>query len=105
MEAGGARRAELVEKAVMRAQDDGTARQSAAGRDGDAEAAFLTGLFSEIEPIIGVPFSQIAPHLSLSPEIEQAILGGGHKSLLGNVLTVTRAYEAGEWTESGGVCS
>jgi c-di-GMP-related signal transduction protein len=60
----------------------------------------LTGLFSQIEPIIGVPFAQIAPHLSLSPEIEQAIVGDGHKSLLGNVLTVTRAYEAGEWTES-----
>ena len=99
MEAGGARRAELVEKAVMRARMM-ELLANAAGRGGDAEAAFLTGLFSQIEPIIGVPFSQIAPHLSLSSEIEQAILGGGHTTLLGNVLTVTRAYEAGEWTES-----
>ena len=99
MEAGGARRAELVEKAAMRARMM-ELLANAAGHDGDAEAAFLTGLFSQIEPIIGVPFSQLAPHLSLSPEIEHTILGDGHESVLRNVLSVTRAYEAGEWTET-----
>lgn len=99
MEAGGARRAELVQKAVMRARMM-ELLANAAGHARAAEAAFVTGLFSQIEPIIGVPFSQIAPHLSLSTEIEQIIQGDGHATALRSLLTLTKAYEAGEWTAS-----
>ena len=99
VEVGSTRMGELVQKTVMRARMMELLAE-AGGRPQQAEPAFLTGLFSQIESIVGVPFAQLAPYLALTREIEQTISGEEHSTFLAKVLDLTRAYETGQWTKS-----
>jgi EAL and modified HD-GYP domain-containing signal transduction protein len=91
---------QLMQDAVTRARTMELVCVATNRTDKQREAAFLTGLFSNIEAAIGVPFEVIALQLGLSPEIEQAITGATDSSFLGRLLLFTKSYERGDWTAS-----
>lgn len=89
---------ELVRRCVVRARMMELLAAGAAGDDGQKQAAFLIGLFSSIDLIIGAPFEELAPHLGLSAEIESVIQNQGGNGLLGELLKLVKAYEKGDWS-------
>jgi EAL and modified HD-GYP domain-containing signal transduction protein len=98
LDVGGPRIGELIRRCVIRARMMELLAAGAVGHDGQKQAAFLTGLFSSIDLIIGAPFEELAPHLGLSAEIESVIENQGGNGLLGKLLKLVKAYEKGEWT-------
>lgn len=59
------------------------------------DAAYTTGLFSELDAILGRPIEEILESLPLSAEIRDAILS--QEGMLGRILTNTIAYETADW--------
>ncbi|WP_448213419.1 EAL and HDOD domain-containing protein [Colwellia sp. MEBiC06753] len=55
--------------------------------------AFITGLLSAIEVLLGQPISEIVKHLPLASQIELALLG--KDGLLGELLSLARGYILG----------
>jgi EAL and modified HD-GYP domain-containing signal transduction protein len=98
LDVAGTQIGELVRRCVIRARMMELLAASAAGEDGQKQSAFLTGLFSSIDLIIGAPFEELAPHLGLSGEIESAIRDQGGNGLLGELLKLVKAYEKGDWS-------
>jgi c-di-GMP phosphodiesterase len=58
-------------------------------------SGFLVGLFSALDLLLKRPLSEIVPELSLSDEINQALLE--HQGIAGQALRCARLVEAGEW--------
>jgi len=67
----------------------------AAGREESASRAFLVGMFSLIDAIIGRPISDLMDSLSIGPDERAALLGQGGP--LKTILDCVIAYERGEW--------
>jgi c-di-GMP-related signal transduction protein len=65
-----------------------------AGRELDA---FLVGLFSSLDAMVGRPLPELLAEISVSPEIDAALLGGD--SPLGKLRLLVMAYERGAWNE------
>lgn len=56
-----------------------------------AESAFVVGLLSSLDDVLGVPMDELLTRLPLSDEIEHALLQ--HAGPLGGVLRAVQAYE------------
>lgn len=77
-----------------------------AGALGDAAVqngnAFLLGIFSLLDVILGQPMKVLLEELHLETDIEAALLGKGNK--LFALLQVVRAYEQGDWQAVNAWC-
>jgi EAL and modified HD-GYP domain-containing signal transduction protein len=58
-----------------------------------AESAFVVGLLSSLDDVIGVPLSEIVSRLPLAADISTALESGGGP--LGDLLALVRAHESG----------
>ena len=85
-----ASRARFMELAIARLPD--------AGRD-EADAAFLTGVFSFVDAVFGGPLENALNVLTLSKPIQAAILH--REGVLGLLLSVADALERGDWDQVG----
>ena len=74
------------------------ARLPDAGRD-EADAAFLTGVFSFVDAVFGGPLENALNVLTLSKPIQAAILH--REGVLGLLLSVADALERGDWDQVG----
>jgi c-di-GMP-related signal transduction protein len=88
-----ATRARFMELAVLRLPE--------AGRD-EADAAFLTGVFSFVDAVFGGSLENTLNVLILSKPIQTAILH--REGVLGLLLSVVDALERAAWTEIEAVC-
>jgi EAL and modified HD-GYP domain-containing signal transduction protein len=61
----------------------------------DAGPFFITGLFSLLNALLGVPTRKVVDELPLTPAVTQALVAG--EGPLGAALQCTRAYERGVW--------
>jgi EAL and modified HD-GYP domain-containing signal transduction protein len=61
----------------------------------DAGPFFITGLFSLLNALLGIPTRKVVEELPLSPAIARALVAG--EGELGSALQCTRAYERGVW--------
>ena len=84
--------AELVAQAVIRAK---FCELIAALTPVVTDQAFLTGLFSLMDAIMGRPLAEILHDLPLAEDIKHALLGGGGP--LGTIHELSRAQERGDW--------
>jgi EAL and modified HD-GYP domain-containing signal transduction protein len=65
----------------------------------DAADAFLTGMFSLLDAIVGRPLPEMLSGLSLNSLVTDALLG--ERSPLGLVYDLAVAYERADWTRMG----
>ena len=61
----------------------------------DAGPFFITGLFSLLNALLGLPTRKVVEELPLTPAVAQALVAG--EGPLGAALQCTRAYERGVW--------
>ena len=61
----------------------------------DAGPFFITGLFSLLNALLGVPTRKVVEELPLAPAVARALVAGDGP--LGAALQCTRAYERGVW--------
>ncbi|HEV3425892.1 MAG TPA: EAL domain-containing protein [Paraburkholderia sp.] len=88
-----ATRARFMELAVLRLPE--------AGRD-EADAAFLTGVFSFVDAVFGGSLENTLDVLTLSKPIQDAILH--REGVLGLLLSAVEALERGAWAEIEAAC-
>jgi c-di-GMP-related signal transduction protein len=62
-------------------------------------SAFLMGLFSHLDALLEQPIEELLAHLSLPADVRDALLTG-HGDL-GNLFRLMKAYERGDWLETG----
>ncbi len=62
----------------------------------DAGPFFMTGLFSLLNALVGIPTEKIVEELPLAPAIGRALVAG--EGDLGAALQCTRAYERASWS-------
>ena len=62
----------------------------------DAGPFFMTGLFSLLNALVGIPTERIVQELPLAPAISRALVAG--EGDLGAALQCTRAYERAAWS-------
>lgn len=60
-----------------------------------SSSAFVTGLFSALDALTDQPLEDVLPSLPLADDINRALLG--HEGMLGQLLALVLAYEAGDW--------
>jgi c-di-GMP-related signal transduction protein len=72
-----------------------------AGRD-EADAAFLTGVFSFVDAVFGGSLENTLNILTLSKPIQAAILR--REGVLGQLLSAVDALERGAWAEIEAAC-
>jgi c-di-GMP-related signal transduction protein len=89
-----ATRARFMELAIERMPD--------AGRD-EADAAFLTGVFSFVDAVFGGSLESTLNVLMLSRPIQAAILH--REGTLGLLLSAVEALERGEWEQIEALCA
>ncbi|MFL9907213.1 EAL and HDOD domain-containing protein [Paraburkholderia sp. RL17-337-BIB-A] len=89
-----ATRARFMELAIERLPE--------AGRD-EADAAFLTGVFSFVDAVFGGSLESTLNVLTLSRPIQAGILH--RQGVLGLLLTVVEALERGAWDEIDSLCA
>jgi c-di-GMP-related signal transduction protein len=93
---------ELVTSCLVRAHF-AEALCRATGR-GDLELdAFLVGMLSAIDALVGRPSKEILDEISVSPEVSAAVLGS--ETPLGKLRALVMAYEAGNWAETTAMAS
>jgi c-di-GMP-related signal transduction protein len=94
----------LLQLAATRARfmELAIARLPEAGRD-EADAAFLTGVFSFVDAVFGGSLESTLNVLTLSRPIQAAILH--REGVLGALLSAVEALEWGAWDELGAVCA
>jgi c-di-GMP-related signal transduction protein len=68
-----------------------------AGLGGRELDAFLVGLFSSLDAMVGRPLPELLAEISVSPEIDAALLRGDGR--LGTLRLLVLAYERGAWSE------
>jgi c-di-GMP-related signal transduction protein len=73
-----------------------------AGRD-EADAAFLTGVFSFVDAVFGGSLESTLNVLTLSRPIQAAILQ--REGALGLLLDTVEALESGSWDELAALCA
>ena len=66
------------------------------GGAADAGPFFMTGLFSLLNALVGMPTEKIVEELPLAPAIRSALISG--EGAMGAALQCTRAYERGAWS-------
>ncbi|MBX6364808.1 MAG: HDOD domain-containing protein [Gemmatimonadetes bacterium] len=90
---------ELLREVLIRARFC----ESAAERAGllDSGEAFLVGLFSKLEPLVGVPLSELLERVRLAEPVERALTE--RAGFLAWVLDLAEAHEAADWARVGEV--
>ncbi|HET9982352.1 MAG TPA: EAL domain-containing protein [Longimicrobiales bacterium] len=90
---------ELLREVLIRARFC----ESAAERAGllDSGEAFLVGLFSRLEPLLGVPLSELLDQVRLAEPVERALTE--RAGFLAWVLELAEAHEAADWERAGNV--
>ena len=61
----------------------------------DPGAYFITGLFSLLNALVGIPMQKLVEELPLAPSISRALVAG--EGDLGKALQCIRAYERAAW--------
>jgi EAL and modified HD-GYP domain-containing signal transduction protein len=61
----------------------------------DAGPFFITGLFSLLNALLGLPTRKVVEELPLTPAVANALVAG--EGPLGAALQCARAYEKGSW--------
>jgi EAL and modified HD-GYP domain-containing signal transduction protein len=61
----------------------------------DTGPYFITGLFSLLNAMVGMPTQKLVEELPLSPAVSRALVAG--EGDLGKALQCTRAYERAAW--------
>lgn len=84
---------ELIKLCTIRARFCELIAQKVA--PGQANMAFLTGLFSLLDAILDRPMEQVLSRLPFPDAIKAALMG--QKNMLYYVLEVVKAYESGSW--------
>ena len=96
---------ELLKYALVRAR----VCEELAKRTGNSdkqEKAFLTGLFSLLDAMLGVPMKTVVEELNLAEDLSEALLNdGAPRSYLGRVLNVVKSYETASWDDLAGSVS
>jgi len=64
----------------------------------DTGPFFITGLFSLLNAMVGMPTQKLVEELPLSPAIARALVAG--EGDLGKALQCTRAYERAAWDQA-----
>jgi len=59
---------------------------------------FITGLFSMLDVLMGVPMAKIVDELPLAPAVEQALVAGEGDA--GAALACAKAYESASWVQA-----
>lgn len=59
--------------------------------------AFLTGMFSLLDSLLDRPLDQILGEISIDETVTLAIIA--NEGILGDILTLTKAYERAEWDQ------
>jgi EAL and modified HD-GYP domain-containing signal transduction protein len=86
---------ELATQALLRAR---SCELLGGGRPGvDHAEAFLVGLCSLLDAMLGRPMAEALEHMPLSPAAKATLLGGS--SPMRNVLDAIIAREAGAWSD------
>lgn len=89
----------MIERAVIRGRMCENLAH-AIGRENLGPTAFLTGMLSMLDAIMGVPLTQILKELHVSDEMYHALVATDRvQSPLATVLKVTRLYEDGRLPE------
>jgi EAL and modified HD-GYP domain-containing signal transduction protein len=89
----------MIEKAVIRGRMCENLAQ-ATGRGNLGPTAFLTGMLSMLDAIMGVPLTQILKELHVSEDMYQALVATDRtRSPLAIMLKLTRLYEDGRVSE------
>ncbi|GAB3016631.1 EAL and HDOD domain-containing protein [Bowmanella dokdonensis] len=60
--------------------------------------AFLTGLFSLVDALLGERMQEVLKRLPLEKEVKQALLG--EENLFNDLLELVKAYESGSWSRT-----
>jgi c-di-GMP-related signal transduction protein len=92
---------ELISCALVRARscEALASRLHQQGLKVDSSTAFLVGMFSIMDALLGQPLREILDQLALPEEAREALLGGAN--LLRDVYELVHAYESGNWTAVG----
>jgi EAL and modified HD-GYP domain-containing signal transduction protein len=86
---------ELLTKALISARM--CERLAATARPDDMHACFTVGLFSVLDAVLDTPMAELVTHLPLAPAVSRALTHGDGP--VGELLTLTRAYERCAWSE------
>jgi EAL and modified HD-GYP domain-containing signal transduction protein len=71
---------------------------------GLTDAAYTTGLFSQLDAILNQPMREVMKSVPLTEDVRDAILT--QEGLLGQILQTTIAYETADWTNIDlGLCA
>lgn len=89
---------ELIKIALIRARM--CELLAAATNNADSNQAFLIGLFSNLDALLGVPLAEILKALPLAEEVQAGL---SHQGPLGEILSCTLNYE--RWQLAGACCS
>ena len=81
----------LLARAALRASLMEALCQTIGGGTEDQEHAFMTGMFSLLEVLFGMPLAQILSPLHLADEVEEALLA--HSGWLGELLIIVEQSE------------
>jgi EAL and modified HD-GYP domain-containing signal transduction protein len=83
----------LMPRAAMRAGlMEGLSRATGGGKD-DQDRAFMVGMFSLLESLVGLPAAEVVKSLNLAEEVTAAL--AAHQGPLGKLLAVVEAGECG----------
>ncbi|WP_415892966.1 EAL and HDOD domain-containing protein [Neptuniibacter sp. PT8_73] len=63
----------------------------------DSGTAFMTGLLSGIDAVLGIPLHELLEQLPVQVEVKRAVLGGNNP--LGKLLAQTEAYIRADWDQ------
>lgn len=85
---------ELVTTSLVRAQFCEELGAKGARPDTKADL-FLTGLLSTLDALLDRPLPQVLEQMSISEEIQHALLGGDN--LLGDTLALATSYDRADW--------
>ncbi|GAA0346878.1 EAL domain-containing protein [Bowmanella denitrificans] len=92
---------ELIRMSILRARFcELVCEKTAPGLSG---MAFLTGLFSLVDALLGSPMDKVLERLPLEAEVKQALLA--EPGMLGSILELVKAYESGSWFWTQKGCS
>jgi len=64
----------------------------------DSPSYYTVGLFSAMDAMLGKRMEDVLEHLSLAPDLEDALLHSKGKS--GEALACVRAFEEGHWAQA-----
>ncbi len=84
---------ELIRTSLLRAKM--CELLAAVSGQGNCESAFIVGLFSTLDALMGSPLDELLNMLPINQDIKDALLY--HRGPYGSILTCALAYEQGDW--------